>query len=99
MKMPPRSIKSTLERFALPSLVSPASRSTHTPPIPTAFQLLQRMVVGHTVQPCINAACGGGIVRIDVGLSAAMRNAPPQALEVLRDGRVRVLTERGVLAV
>ena len=59
----------------------------------------KRLVVGHTVQPCINAACGGGIVRIDVGLSAAMRNAPPQALEVLRDGRVRVLTERGVLAV
>ena len=30
----------TLERSALPSLVSPASRSTPTPPVPTAFLLL-----------------------------------------------------------
>ena len=46
MQMPPHGKKSTLERFALPSLVSPASRSTPTPPIPTAFPLLQRKVVG-----------------------------------------------------
>ena len=55
----------------------------------------RRLVVGHTVQPEINEACDGSVVRIDVGLSAAMLGAPPQALEIARDGRVRVLTQRG----
>jgi len=58
----------------------------------------RRLVVGHTVQPEINAACDGSVVRIDVGLSAAMLGAPPQALEIARDGRVRVLTQRGGVA-
>ena len=55
----------------------------------------RRLVVGHTVQPEINEACDGSVVRIDVGLSAAMLGAPPQALEIARDGRVRVLTWLG----
>ena len=59
----------------------------------------RRLVVGHTVQPEINEACDGSVVRIDVGLSAAMLGAPPQALEIARDGRVRVLTQRGGVAV
>ena len=58
----------------------------------------RRLVVGHTVQPVINDACDGCVVRIDVGLSAAMLGAPPQALEIARDGRIRVLTQRGSVA-
>ena len=38
----------------------------------------RRLVVGHTVQPEINEACDGSVVRIDVGLSAAMLGAPPR---------------------
>ena len=62
----------------------------------------RRLVVGHTPQARINGACaaegraaGGayGVYRIDVGLSAAMLGGAPQALEILRDGSVRVLDE------
>ena len=55
-----------------------------------------RQVVGHTVQSSINAACsaaGVQVFRIDVGLSAAMGGAPAQALEIRRDGGVRVLRD------
>ena len=57
----------------------------------------KRLVVGHTVQSRINGACRAGssesaIYRIDVGLSSAMQGASPQALEISRDGSVRVLT-------
>ena len=53
----------------------------------------KRLVVGHTVQPGgINAACRDSIYRIDVGLSSAMGGGAPQALEIQRDGTVRVLT-------
>ena len=54
----------------------------------------RRLVVGHTVQPRINCACDCSVWRIDVGLSAAMdADSVPQALEITRDGRVRILTE------
>ena len=54
-----------------------------------------RVVIGHTVQERgINAACGGRVWRVDVGLSQAMMSAPSQALEIRRDGGVRVLAER-----
>lgn len=66
-----------------------------------ALRLLgaKRLVVGHTVQSRINGACpaaadsGGSssVYRIDVGLSAAMGGATPQALEIRRGGSVRVL--------
>lgn len=49
----------------------------------------KRMVVGHTVQRRINAACGEKVWRIDVGM-ASHYGGTPQALE-LRDGEVRVL--------
>lgn len=51
----------------------------------------ERLVVGHTVQSAINAACDGRVYRIDVGLSRAMTAARPQALEITADGRVRTL--------
>ena len=50
----------------------------------------QRMVMGHTIQPQpagISAACGGAALRVDVGMSAGCRGAPPQALELLHDGQ------------
>mmetsp|Transcript_22415 Transcript_22415/g.73158 ORF Transcript_22415/g.73158 Transcript_22415/m.73158 type:complete len:442 (-) Transcript_22415:533-1858(-) len=47
-----------------------------------------RLVVGHTVQEGINAACDRRVWRIDVGLSRAMGGGAPQALEVRRDGSV-----------
>ncbi|KAL1518794.1 hypothetical protein AB1Y20_003074 [Prymnesium parvum] len=52
-----------------------------------------RLVVGHTVQQRINCACGCSVFRIDVGLSAAMRNATPQVLEILPGGVVNALVE------
>jgi len=56
---------------------------------------VKRVVVGHTVQEeGITSACDERVWRIDVGLSGAMRSAPPQALEVARDGSVRILGER-----
>jgi len=39
-----------------------------------------RMVVGHTIQDAgINGACGGRVLRIDVGLSAGCGDGEPQA--------------------
>jgi hypothetical protein len=49
----------------------------------------ERMVVGHTVQPAISAACAGKVWRIDVGM-AAHYGGKPAALE-LGPGTVRVL--------
>ena len=52
----------------------------------------KRMVVGHTVQHAgVNAACGGNVWRIDVGLSR-FYGGPIQALE-LRGGEPVVLRE------
>jgi hypothetical protein len=52
----------------------------------------RRMVVGHTVQPGgINAACGGAVWRIDVGLSKAY-GGPIQVLELTPDKPPKVLT-------
>lgn len=56
----------------------------------------KRMVVGHTVQPAINAACGGRVWRVDTGLSAAY-GGPAEALEILRGGRTQVVTPRGTV--
>ncbi len=51
-----------------------------------------RMMVGHTVQEQgINAACGGEVWRIDVGMSAHY-GGPVQVLEIL-DGKPTVLRE------
>ena len=37
------------------------------------------MVVGHTIQDAgINSACGGRVVRVDVGLSAGCGDGDPQ---------------------
>jgi hypothetical protein len=39
----------------------------------------KRMVVGHTIQEAgINAACGGRVFRIDVGLSRGCGDGEPQ---------------------
>ncbi len=50
---------------------------------------LKRMVVAHTVQPQINAACGGKVWRIDVGMAAHYRG-PTQVLELTGSG-IKVL--------
>lgn len=53
-----------------------------------------RMVVGHTIQSAgINSACGGRVVRIDVGLSKGCGDGVPQILEILNDGDVRRIVE------
>ncbi|WIA20087.1 hypothetical protein OEZ85_005946 [Tetradesmus obliquus] len=47
----------------------------------------QRMVVGHTIQDRgINGACGGRVLRVDVGLSAGCGNGEVQVLEITQDG-------------
>ena len=53
------------------------------------------MVVGHTIQEAgVNAACGGAVVRVDVGLSAGCGDGAVQVLEIVGDGAtVRVLRE------
>ena len=62
---------------------------------------VRRLVIGHTVQSRINGACRAAdaadhgestVWRIDVGLSSAMASGTPQALEIARGGRIRVLT-------
>jgi hypothetical protein len=51
---------------------------------------VRRMVVGHTIQPHVNAACEGRVWRIDTGMSAVF-GGPVEALEIKGD-RVRALT-------
>lgn len=46
---------------------------------------VKRMVIGHTVQPTINAACDGAVWRIDVGL-AKLYGGPIEALEITPSG-------------
>jgi len=61
----------------------------------------RRMVVGHTPQlRGINSAVsprGFEVWRTDTGMSQGMMAGPLEALEVLADGRVHVLTEAGVV--
>lgn len=53
---------------------------------------VSRLVVGHTIQRGgINAACGGRVYRIDVGLSDYYGQFPTQVLEI-QDGKTRILT-------
>ena len=55
-----------------------------------------RMVVGHTIQEGgINAACGGAVLRVDVGLSAGCGDGGVQVLVVDRDCAVTRLVEGG----
>jgi hypothetical protein len=51
----------------------------------------KRMVVGHTVQPEINAACGGTVWRIDVGLAKGY-GGPIQVLELASGKPPRVIS-------
>jgi len=51
----------------------------------------QRMVVAHTVQEGINAACNDQVWRVDVGL-AAYYGGSPQVLEII-DGTTRIIDE------
>ncbi|KAG1672129.1 hypothetical protein FOA52_001717 [Chlamydomonas sp. UWO 241] len=54
----------------------------------------QRMIVGHTIQEQgVNSACGGRVVRVDVGLSRGCGDGAPQVLEILGDSVVRRLRE------
>jgi len=61
----------------------------------------KRMVVGHTPQlRGINAFVTDGgyeVWRTDTGMSSGMMSGPLEALEVLPDGTVHVLTEKGVV--
>lgn len=45
----------------------------------------KRMIVGHTVQPHINAACDGTLYRIDTGMSKYYMNGPREALLIEND--------------
>ncbi|KAG6549786.1 hypothetical protein Mapa_008767 [Marchantia paleacea] len=56
-----------------------------------------RMMIGHTIQgPLgINAVCKGAVVRIDVGMSKGCGNREPQALEILDDERLNVISRKG----
>ena len=49
-----------------------------------------RMVVGHTVQPSINAACDGSVWRIDVGL-AKVYGGPIEVLELVPGAAPKIL--------
>jgi hypothetical protein len=54
----------------------------------------KRVVVGHTIQSAgINSACGGRVLRIDVGLSKGCGDGAPEVLEILNDKEVRRLRE------
>ncbi|PSC71506.1 calcineurin-like phosphoesterase family [Micractinium conductrix] len=54
----------------------------------------ERMVVGHTIQEDgISSACGGRVLRIDVGLSRGCGDGDPQVLEIVNDKVVRRLSE------
>uniref|UniRef100_A0A061QQ36 Metallo-dependent phosphatase n=1 Tax=Tetraselmis sp. GSL018 TaxID=582737 RepID=A0A061QQ36_9CHLO len=53
----------------------------------------RRMVVGHTIQDGINAACGDRVYRVDVGMSSGCRGSPPEVLEILNDKVVYRLRE------
>ncbi|OAE25393.1 hypothetical protein AXG93_4620s2080 [Marchantia polymorpha subsp. ruderalis] len=56
----------------------------------------RRLMIGHTIQPAgINAVCKGKAIRIDVGMSKGCGGREPQALEVLDDERVNVLSRTG----
>lgn len=51
-----------------------------------------RMVVGHTIQQAgINAACGGKVLRIDVGLSQGCGDGNAEVLEISKDGHTRII--------
>eukprot|EP00053_Salpingoeca_punica_P005906 m.57297 g.57297 ORF g.57297 m.57297 type:complete len:384 (-) comp13449_c0_seq1:229-1380(-) len=50
-----------------------------------------RMVVGHTIQTGINAACDGMVIRVDVGSSRGCTDGSPQVLEILNDKHLNVL--------
>lgn len=53
-----------------------------------------RMVVGHTVQERgMTSACDGQVIRIDTGMSKYY-GGPVQALQIAKDGKLSVLTER-----
>jgi hypothetical protein len=51
---------------------------------------VKRMVVGHTVQKTINAACDGTVWRIDVGL-AKLYGGPIEVLELVDGAEPKVL--------
>ena len=47
----------------------------------------KRMVMGHTIQSGINAACDGQAIRIDVGMSRGCGNGSVEVLEIRDDGK------------
>ena len=49
---------------------------------------VERVVVGHTIQEPggITAACGGRVLRVDVGMSAGCADAKPEVLEIVNGG-------------
>ena len=48
----------------------------------------RRMVVGHTIQnEGVNGACGGRVLRVDVGMSVGCGDSAPEVLEIRDDGR------------
>ena len=54
-----------------------------------------RLVVGHTPQRLINAACCGLVWRCDTGMSRYVIGGAREALEISAEGTVRVLSSSG----
>lgn len=60
---------------------------------------VKRMVVGHSIQPGkISSSADGQIWRVDIGMSKRIHNRRVQVLEILKGGRVTVLSEEPHLA-
>mmetsp|Transcript_23224 Transcript_23224/g.59512 ORF Transcript_23224/g.59512 Transcript_23224/m.59512 type:complete len:416 (-) Transcript_23224:168-1415(-) len=54
----------------------------------------RRMIVGHTIQSSgINSACGGRVLRVDVGMSEGCGDHEPEVLEIRGDAQVVRLAE------
>ena len=56
----------------------------------------KRLVVGHCVQRGgdITSACGGKVLRVDVGISKGVSGSAPQVLEITRQHGLRVLRRK-----
>ena len=59
-----------------------------------------RLFVGHTPQRCgINLAAGQSLIRVDTGMSKYVMSGQKEAIEVLADGSMSILTANGRVSV
>lgn len=76
--------------YSSPSDVEPSSRNCRELKRDLGILGVSRVVVGHTPQDNINAACDGAVWRCDTGMSAFVMDGVNEALEIV-DGCVRIL--------